>query len=233
LKSSWARFRISQKEWKQQDASTHRSSYPLCSMSALLLLAGLAMFPLFGVASVEPSKVSHARRHHALREEGACRSVACDCVSRIRQRQVMGSPRCRRRHTRRELRGEEGDILTVARTEIGAWRGGGGWRRDVRQCRLRGRVGHGEGPARSRDRGVARWRRRLLRGCVRRSTYRNRDDEWIGERGWRGERTTEIGWSATRRGRANDGGGCGCGGEDHGGCVCPKQRSRSVDGGPC
>ena len=66
---------------------------------------------------------------------------------------------------------------------------------------------------------------------MRRSTYRNRDDEGIGERGWRGERTTEIGWSATRRGRANDGGGCGRGGEDHGGCVCPKQRSRSVDGG--
>jgi hypothetical protein len=46
------------------------------------------------------------------------------------------------------------------------------------------------------------------------------------------ERTMEIGWSATRCRRANDGGGCGRGGEDHGRCVCPEQRSRSIDGGP-
>jgi hypothetical protein len=36
--------------------------------------------------------------------------------------------------------------------------------------------------------------------CEALSSYCNRDDEGIGERGWRGERTMEIGWSMTRVG---------------------------------
>jgi hypothetical protein len=69
--------------------------------------------------------------------------------------------------------------------------------------------------------------------CEALSSYRNRDDEGIGERGWRGpQKLVGARCDATRRRRANDGGGCEHGGEDHRGCVYSEQRSRSVDGGP-